>query len=143
MRVFYSRRSIEPSELARLTQIDYEREIAFIAVETGPDDQQYTLGTVRAVVDPDNITAEFGIIVRSDLKGSGLGTLLMDKLIRTLRAQGTQRLVATVLGENARMLALQRDLGFVDSHHDRSDGTRDIQLDLQSALRPGEGPASD
>jgi len=142
MRVFYSRRSIEPGELARLTQIDYEREIAFIAVETGPDHQEHTLGTVRAVVDPDNITAEFGIIVQSDLKGSGLGRLLMDKLIRTLRAQGTQRLVATVLSENARMLALQRDLGFVDSNNDRSGGTRDIQFDLQSAPRPGEGPAT-
>ncbi len=143
MRVFYSRRSIEPGELARLTQIDYEREIAFIAVETGPDHQEHTLGTVRAVVDPDNITAEFGIIVQSDLKGSGLGKLLMDKLIHTLRTQGTQRLVATVLSENARMLALQRDLGFVDSNSDRSDGTRDIELDLQFASRPGEGPASD
>ena len=81
----------------------------------------------------DSITAEFGIIVRSDLKGGGLGAILMDKLIRTLRAQGTQRLVATVLIDNARMLALQRDLGFVDSGVDRVNGTHEIHLDLQTA----------
>ena len=133
MRVFYSRRSIDASELARLTQIDYEREIAFVAVAQDPEGNEQTLGTVRAVADPDNIAAEFGIIVRSDLKGGGLGAILMDKLIRTLRAQGTQRLVATVLHENMRMLALQRDLGFVDSGVDRSDGTHDIHLDLQTA----------
>lgn len=132
MRVFYSRRTIEASELARLTQIDYEREIAFIAESPGPDGTMQTLAAARAVADPDNISAEFGIIVRSDLKGRGLGRLMMDKLIRTLRAQGTQRLVATVLNENKRMLALQRDLGFVEQPHDHDgDGTRAIALDLQ------------
>ncbi|MCB2029144.1 MAG: GNAT family N-acetyltransferase [Rhodoferax sp.] len=131
MRVFYSRRSIEPSELARLTQIDYEREIAFVAESTGPDGRPQTLAAARAVTDPDNIDAEFGIIVRSDLKGQGLGRLMMDKLIRTLRAQGTQRLVATVLNDNKRMLALQRDLGFVAVADPDADGTRAIALDLQ------------
>jgi acetyltransferase len=113
MRVFYSRRTIAHSELARLTQIDYAREIAFVATDTGGEDgQERTLGVVRAVIDPDNHDAEFGIIVRSALKGAGLGELLMAKLIRTLRARGTQRLVATVLRENTRMLDLARDLGF-------------------------------
>ncbi len=132
MRVFYSRRSIEPSELARLTQIDYEREIAFVAVRPGPDGIEETLASARAMSDPDNITAEFGIIVRSDLKGQGLGRLMMDKLIRTLRAQGTQSLVATVLNDNRRMLALQRELGFADVKSDPSNGTRSIALDLQN-----------
>jgi acetyltransferase len=131
MRVFYSRRSIEPSELARLTQIDYEREIAFVAVRNGPDGVEQTLAAARAVSDPDNITAEFGIVVRSDLKGKGLGRLMMQKLIRTLREQGTQRLVATVLNDNRRMLALQNSLGFIETTYDRADGTRAIELDLQ------------
>ena len=137
MRVFYSRRSIARAELARLTQIDYEREIAFVAVMPSPGGREETLATVRAVMDPDNITAEFGIIVRSDLKGAGLGPLLMDKLIRTLRARGTQRLVATVLAENTRMLAMQREIGFVDGGLDRSAGTRDIYLDLQPVSDAG------
>ena len=111
MRIFYSRRSIERSELARLTQIDYERELAYIATRgSGPGEQ--TLAVVRAVIDPDNVDAEFGIVVRSDLKGGGLGELMMKKLIRHLRERGTRRLVATVLRENTRMLELARDLGF-------------------------------
>jgi acetyltransferase len=112
MRVFYSRRSIEHSELARLTQIDYDREMAFIATAVLPDGGEETLGVARAATDPDNITAEFAIVVRSDLKGGGLGALLMHKLIAHQRAHGTQRLVGTVLNENRRMLELARELGF-------------------------------
>jgi acetyltransferase len=112
MRIFYSRRSIERSELARLTQIDYAREMAFVATAAGEDGEEETLGVVRATCDPDNIDAEFGIVVRSDLKGSGLGERLMRKLIDYLRAKGTRRLVATVLRENTRMLDLARLLGF-------------------------------
>ncbi len=131
LRVFYSRRSIERSELARLTQIDYEREMAFVAVAAGPDGAQETLGVARAVADPDNIDAEFGIIVRSDQKGAGLGRLLMHKLIRTQREHGTRRLVATVLAENEGMLALARDLGFVLSQTGAVDGTHEVYLMLQ------------
>ena len=133
LRVFYSRRSIERSELARLTQIDYEREVAFLAVAPGPDGVEETLGVVRAAADPNNIDAEFAIVVRSDLKGTGLGTLLMRKLIRTLREHGTQRLVATVLAENDRMLGLATQLGFVDSGEPPENGTHRIHLDLRSA----------
>ena len=133
MRIFYTRRSIERSELARLTQIDYEREMAIVAVASGPDGVEQTLGDVRAVADPDNIDAEFGIVVRSDLKGCGLGALLMHKLIRTQREHGTQRLVATVLAENQRMLALARQLGFVQTKSGQADGTRHIHLALRAS----------
>ena len=129
MRVFYSRRSIAHSELARLTQIDYAREMAFIATEPD-DDGERTLGVARAVIDPDNHDAEFGIIVRSSLKGAGLRELLMNKLIRTLRERGTRRLVATVLAENQRMLDLARGLGFAESDNADDDGTRRIALEL-------------
>jgi len=112
MRLFYSRRSLERSELARLTQIDYGREMAFIATALTPHGDEETLGVVRAVCDPDNRDAEFGIVVRSDLKGAGLGERLMRKLIAHLRSRGTQRLVAIVLNENRRMLKLAEDLGF-------------------------------
>jgi L-amino acid N-acyltransferase YncA len=112
MRVFSSRREIAPSELARLTQIDYEREMAFIATIAGADGQPETIGTVRAVTDADNARAEFGIIVRSDLKGSGLGFLLLKKMIRYCRERGTGELVGDVLHENTGMLKLARALGF-------------------------------
>ncbi len=133
MRVFYSRRTMERSELARLTQIDYTREMAFIAIAPGPDGLPQTQGVVRAMADPDTISAEFGIIIRSELKGGGLGRLLMDKLISYLRANGTQQLEATVLRENRRMLELARLLGFRDAARQEDDDTRAIVLDLQAA----------
>ena len=144
LRVFYSRRSIEHSELARLTQIDYARELAFVATvptepgdvpavaapDAPPDGPEQTLGVVRAAIDPDGIAAEFGIVVRSSLKGSGLGTLLMDKLLRTLRGLGVQRLEATVLAENRPMLDMARRLGFTISPVPGED-TRAIVLALR------------
>ncbi len=142
MRVFYSRRSIEHSELARLTQIDYERETAIVAVAPGPDGAEETLGVARAVADPDNIDAEFGIIVRSDLKGTGMGLLLMRKLIRTLREHGTQRLVATVLAGNDRMLALAHDLGFLPSKPGHADGTKELHLMLQPGAARADDPGT-
>jgi acetyltransferase len=128
LRLFYSRRSIEHTELARMTQIDYAREMAFIATAASPQGPNETLAVVRALRDPDNHDAEFGIVVRSDLKGSGLGERLMRKMVDYLRSQGTRRLVATVLTENHRMLQLARDLGFVVQ--ESSSGVRDISLAL-------------
>jgi len=132
MRIFYSRRSIEHSELARLMQIDYEREMAFVAVAPGPDGREETLGVVRAVTDPDNVAAEFGVIVRSDLKGRGLGPLLMDKLIRYQCARGTQRITGDVVLENTRMRELARRLGFVEGPVEDGERTCPITLELSS-----------
>jgi len=130
MRVFYSRRSIEHSELARLTQVDYEREMAFIATARLEGGGEETLAVVRSVTDPDNHDAEFGIVVRSDLKGGGLGELMMRKLIAHLKTRGTQRLVATVLRENARMLELAHELDFHYDPVQPDPETRAIFLDL-------------
>ena len=112
MRIFQTRRELPRSELARLTQIDYDREMAFIAVATDDKGQPETLGVARTVRDPDNTEAEFAISVRSDLKTKGLGRLLMDHLIRHAQAAGTPRLVGWVLRENRAMLALATSLGF-------------------------------
>ncbi len=134
MRVFYSRRSIERTELARLTQIDYAREMAFVAValdEAAGSEQ--TLGVVRAIADPDNIAAEFGIIIRSDLKGGGLGRILLDKMVRYARDNGTQRLIGTVISENKPMLDLARELGFVQSASEAGQ-TCEISLALSASL---------
>ena len=134
MRVFYSKRGMERSELARLVQIDYAREMAFVALADGPDGLPQTLGVVRALSDPDNVEAEFGVIVGSAHKGGGLGLLLMEKMIAYLRSRGTQRLVATVLEENERMLKLARGLGFVeDKGAAQGSGTREIVLALTSS----------
>ena len=132
MRFFYSRRQIGPTEMARLTQIDYEREMAFIATAPAADGVEETLGVARAVADPDNQEAEFAITVRSDLKGGGLGELLMRKLIRHFETRGTQCMVGYVLKENERMLELARQLGFaIDPAHDEPDTAR-LRLRLRT-----------
>lgn len=133
LRFFSTRRELPRSELARLTQIDYDREMAFIAVRdragTGPE----TLGVARAGADPDNVEAELGVIVRSDLKGQGLGNLLLRKLIRHLRQRGTQRLVALTLHENTAMRELARDHGFVADRTSPEPGTVRLVLELRPA----------
>ena len=134
MRVFYSRRTMERSELARLVQIDYAREMAFVAMGLDVNGLPITLGVVRAMIDPDNRDAEFGIIIRSELKGKGLGFLLMQKLIRYLQSQGTERLVATVLKQNTRMLSMAKQLGFIEDFDkvDSDVSSRAFYLKLQS-----------
>lgn len=112
LRIFYSRHELPRSELARLTQIDYDREMAFIAESPDDNGTPQTLGVGRTMSDPDHVEAEFALIVRSDLKGQGLGALLFDQLIEHARHRGIQRLVGLVLRENTRMLQLAREKGF-------------------------------
>lgn len=113
MRLFQARSELPRSELARLTQIDYDREMAFIAESIGDDGLPETLGVARTICDPDNVEAEFALVVRSDLKGGGLGRLLFEQLIAHARSRGTRRLAGLILRENTRMLKLSRALGFV------------------------------
>lgn len=97
--------------LAGFTQIDYDREMAFIALQDAPGAPE-TLGVVRAVTDANNAGAEFAILVRSDCKGRGIGRALMTRIIDYQRARGTRELHGDVLAHNHPMLALCRTLGF-------------------------------
>ncbi len=130
LRFFSVRRELPRSELARLTQIDYAREMAFIAVRTLPGGELQTIGVVRSVIDPDNISAEFAIIVRSDLKGHGMGLLLMNKMIGYLVARGTQRMVGDVLRENDGMRKLATSLGFTVNAQASNSDAISVELDL-------------
>ena len=96
--------------LIRLTQIDYDREIALIGFRK---DDPLPLGVVRLSADPDRISGEFAILVRGDLHGHGLGTLLMHRIIAVARDRGLSRVEGSVLRDNQRMLHLVRQLGFV------------------------------
>jgi acetyltransferase len=96
--------------LVRLTQIDYDREIALVGFRK---DDPLPLGVVRLHADPDGVAAEFAILVRRDLHGHGLGTTLMRRVIAVARERGLSRLFGSVLRDNARMLRLVRELGFV------------------------------
>lgn len=104
--------SLTPSQLVRLTQIDYDREMAFIACRLRADGSAETLGVARAITDPDNVAAEFAIIVRSSVKGQGLGYMLMRKLIRYCQQRGTQRMTGETFATNFRMIGMARAMGF-------------------------------
>ena len=109
LRFLVPTRKLSPQMLVRLTQLDYDRDIAFVALERPSGD---LAGIVRYSSDPDRARAEFGVLVRSDLKHRGLGRLLMLRLIAYARAEGIGELCGFVLRENTQMLALCRELGF-------------------------------
>jgi acetyltransferase len=136
LRFFYARRELPKSELARLTQIDYAREMAFIAVRQRADGSEETIGVVRGISDPDNVESEFAIVVRSDLKGNGLGQLLLAKLIRYLQAQGTQRVVGYVLRENRAMRELAQHMGFVADAKASDANALRVVMTLAAAASP-------
>ncbi len=110
-RFFGVLRRPEHGQLARYTQIDYDREIALIAAEVNPPGR--TLGVVRVALDSAYRCSEFAIVVRTALKGQGLGRLLLTRLIDYCRSRGVSELSGQVMENNHRMLALARELGFV------------------------------
>jgi len=128
-RFFRAVHDLPDTELAYLTQIDYERAMAFIAEETLPSGTRQTLGVARAHADADNTLAEFAILVRSDLKAHGLGSILLTKLLRYCKARGIQRIVGDVLAGNVAMLRLATLLGFHAEH--MREGVVRVSLDLQ------------
>lgn len=140
LRIFYSRHDLPRSELARLTQIDYDREMAFIAEAPDEHGTPQTLGVARALRDPDGVEAEFAIIVRSDLKGRGLGALLFERLIEHARDRGTQRLVGLVLRENTRMLRLARSMGLKADPGEKSPDPEVLRLVLELEVVQASAP---
>jgi len=95
--------------MVRLSQLDYDRDIALVALEAGTGE---LAGICRYASDPDRERAEFGLLIRSDLQGRGLGTVLMDRLLDYARANGIGRLEGLILRENRVMLELATQMGF-------------------------------
>ncbi len=127
LRFFSAAPDLSHRFLARLTQIDYAREMAFVAIakETGA-----LLGVVRLVLDPDAVDGEYAILVRSDLKGHGLGWRLMQQLIAYAEAHGIQEVHGLVLGGNRTMLSMCRNLGFIVERDPDDDKVMHVVLPL-------------
>ena len=127
MRFFTAKPDLSFKFLARLTQIDYAREMAFvaIAVDTGE-----LLGVARLIADPDYTRAEYGVLVRSDLKAKGLGWRLMQHLIRYAEREKLDELYGEVLAGNVTMLKMCAEMGF-ETEADKGDvGVRNVRLSL-------------
>jgi len=109
-RFFAAVREVSPEQMARLTQIDYGREMAFIAVRAASGT---TAGVARAVRESLDDSAEFAILVEPAAKGRGLASHLMGRLVAWAQGQGIRRITGQVLADNHAMLAFVRHLGFV------------------------------
>jgi acetyltransferase len=107
LRFFAPVRGLTHAVAARLSQLDYDRELALLAQSDG-----MALGVAHFFADPDKQRAEYAIAVRSDWKGRGVGYLLMTRLIDIARRRGIGELVGEVLSENAPMLRMCRELDF-------------------------------
>ena len=105
-------RELTPMMLVRFTQIDYEREMAFVAV-VDDDGKEVEIGVVRYITNPDGDTCEFALVVADAWHRRGLGRRLMELLIEVARARGLNAMVGHVLANNKSMLELCTDLGFV------------------------------
>ncbi|PWW32657.1 bifunctional acetate--CoA ligase family protein/GNAT family N-acetyltransferase [Chromohalobacter israelensis] len=109
LRFFAAIRGFDHAFAARLSQIDYDREMAFVAM---PPDKKDIVGVVRLFADPDKEKAEFAIMVRSDMKATGLGYRLMQRILDYARDSGIRQVFADVLRENRPMLQMADELGF-------------------------------
>jgi acetyltransferase len=112
MRFFSVMRELPHSLAARLTQIDYDREMALIATDPAAAGPQPIYAVVRLAADPDNERAEFAVIVRDDVADRGLGMLLMRRILAYAAQRGIREIFGDVLAENRRMLDLCRRLAF-------------------------------
>jgi acetyltransferase len=128
-RFFGGVRRMPHGALARYTQIDYDREMAFIATTGSHPAAGETLGVVRVVEDLEERRAEFAIVVRSDEKSRGLGQALMEKVIRYCEGRGTLLLVGQVMTDNRAMLGLASKLGF-SSHPVPDEPVTEVRLPL-------------
>jgi acetyltransferase len=126
-RFFTAIRELSPEQMARLTQIDYDREMAFIAVrETNGE----TVGVARLVCE-DEQTGEFAVIVQADMKGKGVARRLMQRLTDWARHRRLSAMTGQVLADNAPMLGFVRHLGFSVKRLPESPDVVEARLSLQ------------
>ncbi len=114
-RFFSAIRALSAEQVVRLTQVDYEREMALIAVRPGDPTLgrgEETVGVARLVREIDRGTAEFAVVVQGDMKGRGVAGALMRHLLDWGRSMGVREVEGQVLADNAPMLAFVRKLGF-------------------------------
>ena len=132
MRFFAAMKTLPHDLAARLTQIDYDREMALVAytldasgIPTGE-----AMGVVRIMADPDNNRGEYAITVRSDFQRRGLGRILMDRIIAHALKRGIREIFGFVLEGNAAMLKLCAELGFAVTKLPDEPGVTAVTLKL-------------
>ena len=129
LRFFDSIKEFSDQFIARLTELDFARAMAFVAIDEASRD---TLGVVRLHLDAASKAGEYAILLRSDLKGRGLGWALMQLIIEYAKFEGLSRIDGQILQENSVMLKMCRELGFEVKTDAEDRGLCDVTLPLES-----------
>ena len=137
LRFFDSIKQFSHPFLVRLTQLDYAHAMAFVAFDETSDD---ILGVVRVHADPAGESGEYAILLRSDLKGRGLGWALMQMIIDYAKSEGMKRIIGQILQENSVMLKMCRELGFEVKTNPEDRGLCDVTLVLGRPLNDETPP---
>ena len=111
MRFFSPLKQLSDDMLVRLTQIDYDKQIALVAVQA-QDAQEHMLAVVRVIETIDSQNAEFAVLVKDAFQGKGIGACLLLRSLGIARLRGIKTICGLVLAENTQMLALGRKLDF-------------------------------
>ena len=137
LRFFDSIKEFSHPFLARLTQLDYARAMAFVAFDETSGD---ILGVVRLHRGPTGNSGEYAILLRSDLKGRGLGWALMQMIIEYGKSEGLAQITGEILRENSVMLKMCRELGFEVKTNPDDLGLCDVTLALDRPPTDGTAP---
>jgi acetyltransferase len=124
-------RELTPAMLVRFTQIDYDREMAFVAT-IQRDGREVEVGVCRYITNPDGVTCEYAIVVADDWQRRGLGRRMMGQLIEVARRRGLEAMVGHVMNGNLGMLELCQQLGFVVSDTSDDPSVKRVTLALKS-----------
>jgi acetyltransferase len=127
MRFFQALKQLPDPLARRLTQIDYDREMAFVVIDEACAEG---VGVVRLSLDPDRQRGEYAIIVRADRQGTGLGYRMMQEIIAYARTVGARQVFGDVLSENRAMLDMASELGFRPTGTPEP-GVTEVTLDIQ------------
>jgi len=145
LRFFAPVREFSHTFIARLTQLDYARAMALAAINPIDGDM---LGVVHILADPNYDKGEYAVLVRSDIKGRGLGWHLMHTMIQYARWLGLREIEGQVLSHNKTMLTMCAELGFTVSSVREDPGVSLVRLRLDGApttgthLRSADTPSS-
>jgi acetyltransferase len=112
MRFMQALRELTPDMLVRLTQIDYDREIAFLAL-TKIEGKEVEMGVARFAINPDKTSCEFALVIADAFQNKGLGGVMMQTLIDTARAKGLRTIEGEVLAHNTGVVIVTKRLGEV------------------------------
>jgi acetyltransferase len=127
LRFLAPRRTFPHEMLVRLTQLDYDRDMAFVALSARTGE---LVGIGRLSCDPDRTFGEYALLVRTDLQGHGLGWALLDRILAFARSEKVGRVEGIVLSENTKMLAMVKEFGFDIGPHPDEPGLFLVRIDL-------------